>query len=301
MPLVARDLVKGGALTYGLLLGAFGAGAVGGALASGRLRRRWPNEAIVRCTWALLVAATLAIAESRAMALTLPALMAAGACWLLTLSTFNATTQLASPRWVVARALSLYQMCAFAGLALGGWIFGWIAEHQGVAGALLAAAGWQALTGLIGLRLALPEVADMNVDPLRDWREPETAVPVEPRSGPVVVTIEYRIAPDDIPAFLGEMAERRRVRRRDGANGWTLLRDHSDPQLWLERYNVPTWVDYVRHNQRRTHADAANFARILALHRGPDRPRVRRMLEREPAAPPRDTSEPLGDGGVGAG
>lgn len=39
MPLVARDLVAGGPLTYGLLLGAFGVGAVGGALSSGWLRR----------------------------------------------------------------------------------------------------------------------------------------------------------------------------------------------------------------------------------------------------------------------
>ena len=35
MPLVARDLMGGGALTYGVLLGGFGMGAVGGALASG--------------------------------------------------------------------------------------------------------------------------------------------------------------------------------------------------------------------------------------------------------------------------
>lgn len=38
LPLVARDLVGGGPLTYGVMLGAFGVGAIGGALLSARLR-----------------------------------------------------------------------------------------------------------------------------------------------------------------------------------------------------------------------------------------------------------------------
>ena len=48
MPLVARDLIAGGPLTYGLLLGGFGIGAVSGALVSRRLRARLTTEQIVR-------------------------------------------------------------------------------------------------------------------------------------------------------------------------------------------------------------------------------------------------------------
>src|SRR5690606_27254121 len=48
MPLVARDLVGGGAVTYGLLLGGFGVGAVAGAYGSHALRLRYSNEAIAR-------------------------------------------------------------------------------------------------------------------------------------------------------------------------------------------------------------------------------------------------------------
>src|SRR3546814_7463632 len=40
MPVVARQLITGGPLVYGALLGAFGMGAVGGAFISTRLRRR---------------------------------------------------------------------------------------------------------------------------------------------------------------------------------------------------------------------------------------------------------------------
>ena len=60
--------------------------------------------------------------------LTCSALMIGGACWVLALSLFNVTVQLSTPRWVVGRALSLYQMATFGGMALGSWIWGVVAE-----------------------------------------------------------------------------------------------------------------------------------------------------------------------------
>src|SRR3546814_9383192 len=44
LPLVARDLVGGGSFTYGVLLGAFGIGAVGGAVGSGVLHQRLSTD-----------------------------------------------------------------------------------------------------------------------------------------------------------------------------------------------------------------------------------------------------------------
>ena len=43
---------------------------------------------------------------------------------MLALSLFNVTVQLSTPRWVVGRALSLYQTATFGGMALGSWIVG---------------------------------------------------------------------------------------------------------------------------------------------------------------------------------
>jgi hypothetical protein len=137
---------------------------------------------------------------------------------------------------------------------------------------------------LLGFVFALPSLADLDLDP-RDWTAPVTSVPIEPRSGPIVVTIEYRIAPADLPQFLAAMDERKRIRRRDGARHWTLLRDLMDPELWIERYHVATWLDYVRHNQRRTHADTENSNAILALHRGEGAPVINRRIERQTRAP----------------
>lgn len=286
MPVVAGTLGGGGPLVYGVLLGAFGVGAVGGALLSRRLRSRWSTEMIVRMAALALALGALVTGWSDWLPFTIAALMLAGAGWVLALSTFNVTVQMAAPRWVVARALALYQMSAFGGMAAGSWLFGMLAEDHGVGIALTAAAAVQLLGAAAGLPFTLPQVENLNLDPLSRWSEPDTAVPVESRSGPIVVTIEYRIRVTDIAAFLTAMAERRRIRRRDGARHWTLLRDLGEADLWIERYHVATWLDYIRHNQRRTHADIENGDQILALHNHPERPRVHRMIERQTGSLP---------------
>ena len=57
----------------------------------------------------------------------------------------------------------------------------------------------------------------------------------------------------------------------------------SDPELWIERYETPTWLDYLRLNNRMTRHDAIVPESLRALQRGPDAPRVRRMIERQAA------------------
>ena len=286
MPLMAKHLIAGGPLTYGLLLGAFGVGAVGGALSSAQARRFLSTEQIVRVSSVAFAVAVATAGFSTHLALTMLVLLLAGAAWVLALSTFNVSVQLATPRWVVARALSLYQMAVFGGMAAGSTLWGVIAESHTIGTALSIAAVALMLCAALGWWRALPQTEELNLDPLRTWTAPHTAVPVEARTGPVVVTIEYKIAESDVIEFLRAMSERKRIRRRDGAHNWMLVRDLSDPESWIERYNVPTWVDYIRHNNRLTHEDAEIPARLRALHRGPDAPIVRRMIERDTGSLP---------------
>ena len=77
------------------------------------------------------------------------------------------------------------------------------------------------------------------------------------------------------------MYVRRRSRIRDGAQRWVLLRDLEHPEKWTETYHFPTWTEYRRHHERRTHADSEAFDRLLALHRGPVPLTVRRAIERQ--------------------
>ncbi|RYE00294.1 MAG: MFS transporter [Sphingomonadales bacterium] len=286
MPLIARDIVVGGPLTYGLLLGGFGLGAVSGALSSRWLRSHLSTEWLVRWSAIGLAIGAAASAATGWLPLTLVALALCGAGWVLALSTFNVSVQMASPRWVVARALSLYQMSAFGGMAAGSWIFGMVAGGHGVENALIAAGCCQLLSVAAGLVWRVPAINHLNLDLRDSWHEPDTAVPIGPRSGPIVITIEHRIAEENISAFLAAMSERRRIRLRDGAREWALLRDLGDPLLWIERYHVSTWLDYVRHNQRRTHADDANSEVLRRLRIDSADPVVHRRIERQTGSLP---------------
>jgi len=285
LPLVARDLIGGGPLVYGVLLGSFGIGAIGGALLSARLREVLSSEAIVRLAFAgFAVSAAIAAISSNAWP-TNAAMLAAGACWVLALSLFNVTVQLSTPRWVVGRALSLYQTTTFGGIAGGSWLWGVAASQYGADTALLASSAIMLVGAAVGLRYALPEFKTLNLDPLNRFSEPLLALDLKPRSGPIVIMIDYVIAREDVAEFLSIMADRRRVRIRDGAGQWVLMRDLENPEIWTESYHTPTWVEYVRHNQRRTQADAAIWDRIRQLHRGPEVPRVHRMIERQTILP----------------
>jgi MFS family permease len=283
LPLVAKHLVAGGPLTYGLLLGAFGVGAVAGALGAARLREKLSTEAIVRWAGCILALAAAMVAVSTFLVLTMAALLLAGAGWVLSLSTFNVSVQLSAPRWVVARALALYQMAAFGGLAAGSWLWGELAADLGISAALLISAGAVLICVVLGRWAPLSQAGELNLDPLRTqmWNAPTTTVPVDERTGPVVITVEYIIDESDVEEFLGRMNERRRMRRRDGARNWRLLRDLSDPHLWIERYETPTWLDYIRLNNRATQDDASVPTRLRELHRGTEGPRVRRRIERQ--------------------
>ncbi len=303
LPLIAARLVGGGALDYGLLLGAFGVGAVLAALASAELRERLSTESMVRVASVGFALALVLAASSGNFALTALAMLVAGAGWVLALSTFNVAVQLAAPRWVVARSLSLYQMAAFGGLAVGSALWGGVGERLGLPAALYGAAATLLVSVLLGGWLRLEQSGQRDLDPLRQFNEPDTLVPVDSRTGPVVVTVEWIIEEADIIPFLHAMSERRRIRRRDGAHQWALLRDLNDPRLWIERFKTATWMDYLRHANRLTRDDAQVPERLRALHRGEGPPRVRRMIERQttrlPSALPgqRELDDHAGDPG----
>ena len=87
---------------------------------------------MVRSAFVGFAVCALVAASATSAWLTCAGLLVGGACWVLALSLFNVTVQLSTPRWVVGRALSLYQTATFGGMALGSWIWGVVAEAHGV-------------------------------------------------------------------------------------------------------------------------------------------------------------------------
>jgi MFS family permease len=281
LPLIVRDILLGGAIIYGVLLGCFGAGAVGGALVNARLRRRFRNERITQAAFLAFAVSSVTLGLSNHYLVSGAALLLAGAAWVIALSLFNVTIQLSTPRWVVGRSLALYQTGVFGGMAGGSWAWGAMAENFGADRAMFVAAAMLLVGALAGLLVPLPDHTNLNLDPPNTFREPSLRLDLKQRSGPIMILVDYEISQNDVPEFLAAMSARRRVRIRDGAQQWALLRDLENPDIWTETYHVPTWVEYVRHHERRTQADAESYQRLLKLHRGKDLPRVHRMIERQ--------------------
>lgn len=279
-PLIARDLLGGGAKTYGLLLGGFGIGAVLGAAFTQRARTYLDAETAVRGLAVGTGALLAVVGLSRSRWLSLFALAGAGAMWMLLTALFNVGVQLSVPRWVTARALACWGTAVTGGLALGAVAWGAIAGQVGVGAAMTISGAALAMTALVGVWLRMPHIisADAEMEELR--AEPEVNLDLTLRSGPIVIEVDYRVDPSAAREFYDAMQDVRRARLRSGAFEWSLARDVADPVSWTERYHCPTWGDYLRQRNRATISDLEAEARVEAFHQGPLDGRVRRRLER---------------------
>ncbi|MBR0796637.1 MFS transporter [Bradyrhizobium jicamae] len=280
MPLVARDLLHGGAQTYGIMLGAFGMGAVIGALNISEVRRRMSGEAAVRACALAMGCAIGAVAISNEPVITAAALVVAGAVWMLAVALFNIGVQLSAPRWVAGRSLAAFQASIAGGIAIGSWIWGRITDVAGVETALLISGALMLISPLLGLWLRMPPVGARNEDATEALADPEVRLQLKGRSGPLVVEIEYRVAQDNARAFHNVMLEVQLSRQRNGAYGWSIARDIADPELWTERYHCPTWLDFLRQRNRATQIERELHQKAADFHIGAEPVRVRRMLER---------------------
>ncbi len=280
MPIVARDLLHGGAQTYGVMLGTFGMGAVIGALNISTIHRRLGVEASIRLCMALMGVCVAIVAISRSPLLSGCALVFAGAAWTASVTLFNVGVQLAAPRWVAGRALAAYQAAITGGIAFGSWAWGSTANIIGVEGALLISGATLCASQLLGLWMRMPTVSGPNELSLDVLADPEVRLSLTPRSGPIVIEIEYRIEPGKARLFYAVMLHVQLSRQRNGAYRWSIARDIADPELWTERFHCPTWHDYLRQRSRSTKTERALHLRANEFHIGPEPIRVRRMLER---------------------
>jgi hypothetical protein len=254
-------------------------------LGSAGLRRRFTSDTQLRALSALACVAMIAIGQSRWTALTLLAHVLAGSVWTLGFANFNIAVQLSSPRWVTGRMLATYQTIAFAGIAFGSWWWGELASAQGVRESLTLA-GLAALISLAVARWLPVSVAPIgSLDPRARPELTPPSVAIHPSSGPIIVAIEYRVLPEHAAEFVAAINDLGRVRRRNGARGWSVSQDIDATELWVERFESPTWTDHLRWRTRPTESDFEVRKRIGRLIVG-EKGRVRRLVGRPPGAEP---------------
>src|SRR6185312_8176808 len=108
LPLIAKNDLHGGPVTYGILLGCLGAGAIVGATVMGRLRRAVGTERMVSAAVLAYGLVTLAMSFVHVLPLLMPVLVIGGVAWMLVMSSFNITMQMSAPGWVKGRAIAIY-------------------------------------------------------------------------------------------------------------------------------------------------------------------------------------------------
>ncbi|MGX9148323.1 MFS transporter [Mesorhizobium sp. 128a] len=279
LPLVARDQLGGGPIVYGVLMAGFGTGAFCVGICNNVLRRSLSQERLTTLASIACAACCLALAFTTSVPVAAVALAFGGAGWVVTWTGLEVSVQLASPRWVVGRTLSTYYALSAGGIAAGSWLWGTVAEHYSLSTALEISAAALLIVAATGLFLPIRQWQDRDQDPL-GFETPQLAIDLKPRSGPIVVKIEYSIPEVHVENFLNRMQERRRAQNRVGARHWNLQRDLQDPMLWTESFRTPTWTDYLRLNHRLSVADRELEQHLLTLNIIGTPPRTKLSIER---------------------
>lgn len=316
MPIIARTQLGLGAKGFGLLLAALGLGAVTAAFSLPPIRRRYTiqqiiNVATVGYALGLIGVALLPGIQDLGPLLTFVATYLCGACWLTMVTSFNSSAQTSAPSWVRGRALACYLSVFFGSFSVGLILFGYLAGSQttaiiaavitdlwslfpfteptaadGLTPLLLTPLQVTFLLASVGMLLALPilqpfslqHVSREDLEIASAWDDPVVSSSIKPDDGPVVVTIQYTIKPEDIEAFTAAMSEVAVTRYRDGAIAWTLTQQTEDPMQWLEIFICESWEEHLRQHHRVTKADARLQAKARAFHQGPGKPAVRHHI-----------------------
>lgn len=270
LPLVVRKGLGLGPEAYGLMLGVMGVGAVATGFALPALRIRLPTRSGMVLAFSLVSAVALALLGVSGH--WLPAAMSMlmfGAGWLAAASTLQAAAQFATPAWVRARAIGIYQLCFFGAMTVGAVLWGWAGTHFGIAPALLLAAATCAAAALAVRGWSLDAVPPLEA-PVVAMPHPEAPSDALRQvlagdTGRVLEVVRYSVNPQHRAAFLAAMREVRGVRLRSGALAWRLLEDVAHPERWIELWVVESWTEHLREADRLDAADRAAIARATAF------------------------------------
>ncbi len=280
LPLVARGLQGGQAGTFTVLLAAMGVGAIISALLMPQIRRWLPLQRRILVGTIVQSLAAAGVAFAPNIYLAVPAMLFAGASWITVANSLTVAAQMSLPDWVRARGMSIYQMAIMGSTAAGAALWGQIATWSSIQGAIAIASASSVVLMFAAQRLPIERGTEEELTPSRSLQAPEMTEP--PRSGRVLVRIEYLIDPARAPEFLALMEESRRSRLRQGALEWRLLHDLYEPGRYVEQIIDASWTEHLRRFDRISAADVMLRDRRLGFHIDAEPPRVTRyVIEQE--------------------
>jgi MFS family permease len=276
LPSVAH-LVNRNPMVYGLLLGCFGIGAVVGALIMQQARAKWSAERVISGGVFVFGICTLSTSQWRFIPLLALSMLIGGGAWILFVSLFNVIVLNHTPEWVRARVLAVSMLTFQGAMAVGSAVWGAVATRAGVHISLMWAGAGLLLSTTLGLFLKLPEPT-VDVTPWVHWRQPTILRDdvYADDSGPILVTVEYNVAPGKKAEFIEAIQKYERVRRRDGAYRWGIFQDLEATDRYVETFLVISWSELLRQHERLTLADRKIEERVHACVSA--EPKVRHLI-----------------------
>jgi hypothetical protein len=101
----------------------------------------------------------------------------------------------------------------------------------------------------------------------------------KPNDGPVTITVESIIRPEDREEFLSLIEQLRLIFLRNGALLYRIDENLENPGTFRTEMLVASWAEHVRQHTRTTKAEVEIAERAWSLHAGEEEPIVRHYIQ----------------------
>jgi MFS family permease len=291
MPVVALQHLRLQASQLGLVFTSMGIGSlIGATLMLPYARAKASPNALTILAGAILVAVLLLMAIVPNLLIFLPVTALAGISWTVSASELWIAGQRAMPDWARGRMNAVHMMASQGGLALGGILWGWAATSLGLGKTLVGGALLLTASLALAIPLSINFADSLNLDPAPLEAAHDFPLAPKPDDGPVTVTSELVIRPEDRAEFLALAKELRRIFLRNGAFLFRVDEILERPGTFRTEMRVNSWAEHLRQHARMTKAETALAERVWAMHSGEQEPLVSHSL------PANRMTTPLGFG-----
>jgi MFS family permease len=279
VPVVALHHLRLQASQLGLVFTSMGIGSLLGAtLMLPYARAKASPNALTILAGIILVVVLVLMSIVPNLWMFLPVTALAGISWTVSASELWIAGQRAMPDWARGRMNAVHMMASQGGVALGGVLWGGAATSVGLGPTLVGGALLLTASLTLAIPLSINFAHSLNLDPAPLRETHEFSLTPRPDDGPVTVTRELIIHPEDREEFLGLVEQLRLIFLRNGAFLFRIDENLELPGTFRTEMLVSSWAEHLRQFARMTKAEAELVERVWAMHAGDEEPVVRHYL-----------------------
>jgi MFS family permease len=280
VPVLALQHLELAGSQLGLVFTAMGIGSLLGAtLVLPYARAKATPNLLTILAGVLLVAVLVLLAMVPNLLMLLPVAALAGLSWTVSASELWIAGQRAMPDWARGRMNAAHMVASQAGVALGGIFWGAAAASAGLGSTLVGGGLLVAASLALAIPLSINFAHGLNLDPVPLEAAHEFPLAPQPEDGPVTVTTELIIRPEDRQKFLALMKDLRLVFLRNGAFLFRVDEILERPGTFRTEMRVSSWAEHLRQHARTTRTETELAERVWRMHAGDQEPVVSHSVQ----------------------